>query len=451
MGDVTLYRKQKRNADGTVRESEAYWVRFQWRGREYRRSTGRSDRREAAREGRRIRAEVEAEAPAAPAPVVERLALISLSVWDVQDTTARGAGVRQVESVEERWVPLLAYFGPDSDPAAIDYDAFQAYVVHRRGDGARGQTIRKERQALVRGWAIARRRKLLGDLPELPVIKSDPPNVDQAGKLYPLDTVLRWLDELARVPRSGKARHQAEIALRTGLRAEEVRRLCWSWVRVAADGSAVLEVPAESAKTRTARTVGLPAEALALIRELAVDAGPDLPLCPSTHLRAARVASKRVGEKSITLRDLRHTYASIAAIGGDVLAVQSALGHTDLTMTTRYMHSTQERTIAASAAVGEAISRGRDWPRSRTPQAGPPAQEAGGSDAGIPGRACGIEDRGSWIRTSDFLLPKPATAMLAEILGHPKGASELIALHRRLTGARRGRTPRSAPPQKVTA
>src|SRR5690606_3232236 len=120
-GPVDLYKKRKKRPDGSVRESSAWWVRFQHNGRDYRRSTGETNRREAARAGRRIRSEVEAMAATAaeaetPAPAVQPWTLAALAARDIADAESRGVSEPQQVSIEGSWVPVLAHFGCDRAP-----------------------------------------------------------------------------------------------------------------------------------------------------------------------------------------------------------------------------------------------------------------------------------------------------------------------------------------------
>jgi integrase len=58
----------------------------------------------------------------------------------------------------------------------------------------------------------------------------------------------------------------------------------------------------------------------------------------------------------ITLRDLRHCYATYSAQGtGDAAATQAALGHTELATTQRYLTATLSRTAGESVAVANAM------------------------------------------------------------------------------------------------
>ena len=278
---------------------------------------------------------------------------------------ARGVGARQLQSIEACWGHLCRVLGPDTDPSAVTYDRVTSYVATRRGEGVRGQSIRKETQALKRGLKIARRRGSLPELPvEWPVVRSDPPRKWQRGKLHPPELILRWLAALeADHP---EAHRQAQVALRTGLRAEELRALSWEWVEPAPEGAgvpALLRVPAEAAKTRRERIVGLPAACLGFLSAAhGAQEAWDAPLFAANHRKAFDAARKVVGyRKTITLRDLRHCHATWAAQGtGDAAAAQAALGHTDLRTTQRYLSTTISRTASAAVAVGDVVDADRE-------------------------------------------------------------------------------------------
>jgi integrase len=55
-----------------------------------------------------------------------------------------------------------------------------------------------------------------------------------------------------------------------------------------------------------------------------------------------RRAQKASGLRPLRFHDLRHTYGSLLAAGGvDVVAIQSAMGHSHITTTSRYLHARQ--------------------------------------------------------------------------------------------------------------
>ncbi len=240
----------------------------------------------------------------------------------------------------------------------------QSYVTTRRKEGARGQSITREVAAVRRGLREARRQGLYrGPMPEWPKVRHDPKDKAQAGKLHPAERVMEWLAALGDEDQAGPAREQAELVLRTGLRAEEVRRLCLGWVEVAppdAGVPALLRVPAEATKTRRERVVGLTEDALVVLDAASGRVGGhlDVPLFPSDHKRAFRNAASRIGSPRITLRDLRHCHATWAAQGtGDAAAAQAALGHADLRTTQRYLTATVARVSSAAVAVGAMVAK----------------------------------------------------------------------------------------------
>jgi len=277
------------------------------------------------------------------------------------------------------------------------------------GEGARGQSIVKDVQALKRGLRIAKRRGSLHQLPdEWPKLRRDPPNERQRGKLHPVAVMMAWLGHLKR--HAPEAWRQASTAVRTGLRAEELRKVRWDWVEEAPAGSGVpklLRVPAWAAKNRRERAIGLTPEVEAFLRTARAQDGlsDETPLLPGQHRKAFAAAAKAVGHsKSITLRDLRHCHATWAAQGtGDAAAAQAALGHTDLRTTQRYLSSTLARTASAAVAVGKQLDRGREMgavggvgsaePNCHTR----PSYQAnsGAPRSVLPGRSASGEARGS--------------------------------------------------------
>ena len=343
--------------------------------------------------------------------------LALLAGADRDEAVARGVGARQLQSIEACWGHVCRLLGADTDPAAITYDVVVRYISARRGEGARGQSIAKETQALKRGLRIARRRGSLASMPEeWPVVRRDPPDQRQKGSLHPVGVIAAWLAQLA--DESDEAARQAEVAVRTGLRAEELRKLSFEWVEPAPEGSgvpAVLRIPAVAAKTRRERVIGLTAEALGCIDAARSAQGAwDTPLFAGNHRKAFDAARKTIGyRKTITLRDLRHCHATWAAQGtGDAAAAQAALGHTDLRTTQRYLSSTIARTASAAVAVGTTLGGPRGRSRgpnchaglSRSPTGTAKDEDPAGTKA--PAGSTFSTSRGERTRTSGLLLPK---------------------------------------------
>ncbi len=350
---ITLYKKPR---------SPNWWADLHVDGKRFRRSTGQRDRRLAEARARELQAELTAElqAPddAGDAPPDDDLAL--LAGLDVAEAVARGVGERQLHSIRSCWSHVCRILGPETPPSAVTYDLVVGHLAKRRGEGARGQSIVKEVQALKRGLRIARRRGSLAAIPEeWPKVRRDPADTRKRGKLHEVAVLSAWLARLEEL--SPPARRQAEVALRTGLRAEELRALSWSWVESAPEEAgvpAVLRVPAAAAKTRRERVLGLTPETLVVLHEAReAVSGWDVPLFVGNHRGTFRRACKDLEyPQHITLRDLRHCHATWAAQGtGDAAAAQAALGHTDLRTTQRYLSATLARTASAAVAVGDML------------------------------------------------------------------------------------------------
>lgn len=338
---------------------DVWLIRFKHRGQRVTKSTGETDRRKAEAAGRQARAKYEAEYGQGGRRLF--VSVSELGGEDVERALAAGASPEtQIKTLDWIWAALIRHLG-DVDVNKVTYDAVLDYVGRRREEGARGQTIRREVQALKRGINIAERR---GWVPtthrQWPKIKSDPPDPKQRGKLVHPDSIRLVLGEL-----DEDARDEVMFIALTGLRFAETKRVEASWVEPMPEGSAVpavLRIPAASAKTRRERIVGLSREAVDLLARRAAKSD-GLLFSQENHKKALRDACKRAGVPRFHLRDLRHTYATLALQRtGDAVAVQAALGHTDLRTTQRYLSSTVARTVSAGASVSEALGLGREGP-----------------------------------------------------------------------------------------
>ena len=343
--------RNKRRRDGLYEHPKTgiWWVRFWLQGREFRRSTRTRNSQAAYVEARRIRVEVE---QAGPVVSAERVLLSKLAAADIASAKARGVTSGHARILETKWLVILRNLPTDLAVQDLNYDTVQNYILKRRGAGIRGQTITREVQALKRLLKIAKRRGMIRELPdEWPTVRSDPQDSQHTGKLWSPDAVAAVLAQLDQ-----DARDEVLFAALTGLRAAELKRVEPSWIRMTPGGMspAILEIPSLGAKTRTSRTVGIAQTALEIVqRRIAVDPSSPVVFSQANHKKARRLASKRAGlPTTMTLRDLRHSFASWAVVAsGDLVAVQRVLGHRDLRMTERYLSATVDRIQNTSRAV----------------------------------------------------------------------------------------------------
>lgn len=233
-------------------------------------------------------------------------------------------------------------------------DEVTSYVNSRRDDGITGQTIKRELTVLRAGAKIALRWGLIRAEPsDWPRLKSDPPNVKRAGKFREPELVQEWFALLR-----PSVQHEVMFAVLTGVRAWELKRIKLDWFRPVDIGPTpyLLEMPAEATKSRRPRVIGISARAMAIVAERKRDGliGEDMFVFDrEDHRKSRDRASRKLGlEHNITLRDLRHTFATLSLWKGqDAKATMDALGHSDLSMTNRYQHSTLQRIAQAGAVV----------------------------------------------------------------------------------------------------
>lgn len=165
----------------------------------------------------------------------------------------------------------------------------------------------------------------------------------------------------AHVPRGMSGRQQIDIIrllLLTGCRKAEIVTL--RWVEVQVD-----RLELEDSKTGP-RTIYLSDAAKQIIdrqpRRSAVPhvfpAGPRSKRHRSLEISAWRSVRHVAGLDDVRLHDLRHTFASHAAMGGVPLPVLSKLlGHSSLRMTMRYAHLADREVEMAATRIGDAIAK----------------------------------------------------------------------------------------------
>ena len=173
-----------------------------------------------------------------------------------------------------------------------------------------------------------------------------------------LDRVYRELRRMA--PRGPQGRGQIVIIrllLLTGARVGEICGLRWA------------DIQGDTLRLRDSktgpRTVWLSDAAVAVLATHRERDGCESPwVFPGRHggarsreLSTWRLVRRRAGVQDVRLHDLRHTFASHAAMAGVPLPVLSRLlGHASIAMTMRYAHVGDRETAAAAERIGEAIA-----------------------------------------------------------------------------------------------
>lgn len=144
----------------------------------------------------------------------------------------------------------------------------------------------------------------------------------------------------------------------TGCRRGEITGLRWEWVDW---DRACIRFP--DSKTG-AKVVPLGAAALKLLTELCEETSAG-PVFAGSGVTGSTTAVWRVWDKAreraklpdVRIHDLRHSFASVGAAGGDSLVVIGALlGHRDTTTTARYAHLSNDPLKAAADRIAGSIA-----------------------------------------------------------------------------------------------
>lgn len=360
---------------------DAIYTRFWVRGQEFRLSCKTTNPQGAAVEARRLRAEKEQD------PSVGRRrggpgSIELLAADDILEHKKRGVTDLHINRLKSKWVVVLRNLNDVTkelkrppEAGDITYDVLRSYEGLRRQGvktikmvkgqpqekwrdrPARGQTIVREFRCIKRALENARRQKLIRGLPDpWPEVRRNPKCKQRSGKLWPPDLIAEFLSHL-----HDDARDEIEFDMLTGVRSFELKRVAASWVEPAPPGAEtpyILRLPEDATKSRIERVVGLPQRAFDIVkRRLEADPEREAIFSQGDHKKHRQAVARRLGwPASPTLRDIRHTYASLALRGtSDPVAVMRSLGHKDLRTTEMYLSSTLERITSASAAVEKAF------------------------------------------------------------------------------------------------
>jgi integrase len=348
------------------RRGQKWYVKFSLGGTLRYLATGESDRRKAETAARRLRVKLEESEvqERKPAGRPSGVTLETLEAIDLARADDEGLGELRAKTIAEIWRPVLAHFGDKRNCKTLTVGEVVAYCGTRRRPrvvagkekpGARGQTVKREVEALVRSLRIAKRDKIIAALPfdpeDLPTIRKDPPLATQRGKVWRLDHVLAVFSSFSAKAVTAGHLDRCKLILLTGLRLEEIHRMQPSWVVPcvpAGQVPALLHVPAEAAKWGKPRTIPLVPEALEIIVRCA-------PFARKKPNKSLALASKDAGLVGVvTPRDLRTMFLTYAG-AADPVAAQTLGGHQNIATTGLYLRSTDERAVDATVAAASRL------------------------------------------------------------------------------------------------
>jgi hypothetical protein len=313
---------------------EVWWCKFKHGGETVRISTGvrRGAKKAAAQEARRLRVEHEAKAPKGGSGVT----LGVLEELHIEWLVAKGRGEDRISTVENIWRNIRKHLGGEHrDAMTLTLADVQAYEGARRSDGARGQTIRREVQALVRkGLLLAKRGGYIDALPfsvdDVEPIESDAPKHVQTAKPRTDKEIGRVLFALSRKAKRAGYDRMLRLIRETGLRLEEFRRYEHSWLQ-----PTFLRVPTIATKTGRVTQVGRDLPLSKEGRETCRELGHTFRYKKFNHALVLACRRARVSPV-LSPRDIRAT-AITAWAQTDPAAAQYLAGHTSLATTAKYV------------------------------------------------------------------------------------------------------------------
>jgi integrase len=147
-----IYRPKYKGADGLVRESAVYWIRFRQHGRTERQSTGTTSIQKATAVLRQQEGKVALKIPVDVQ--ADRLTLTDGAALIRAEYTANGR--KSLNSLEPRLAHLLAQLGAATRLSRLTSGTVEAYKTARLEAGAAPATINRELAALGRIAALAR-------------------------------------------------------------------------------------------------------------------------------------------------------------------------------------------------------------------------------------------------------------------------------------------------------
>lgn len=281
-------------------------------------------------------------------PTVEEFAKVFMRDYVLGRSKNKPSEVDKKRHILDNFiVPMLGPLKLDE----VSFDHYEQFVARQLQAGMSAKTINNRGGVLSKMMHYAAESKLIGAMPVFKKVKHVRPDI----RFLEAREVAKLLAALEETQPPKWAAAMIITALNTGLRVNELRALDWSAVdfrrrRIQVRHSLyknLKDVPKTAAGIRSVPMNGATAEALKRVQRLgsAVFSVPPAGNRPSYH--ACKVSLKEAaaaaGLEGVGFHTLRHTFAShMVAAGQPLPVVQKLMGHTDITMTMRYVKATED-------------------------------------------------------------------------------------------------------------
>jgi integrase len=254
---------------------------------------------------------------------------------------------------------LASYFGQKTfaeiTPMLIErFKRDRKATLTNRSSARSAASVNRELACLSKIFSLAITHKVVGVNPCLEVKKYREEN-ERTRYLLPEEEarlVAQCVGERAHL------RPLLVLAINTGMRRGEILKLSWRHVDFERN---LIRVSSDITKTGRPRELPMNSEVRNLLLEIR-PAHSDGPVIPSPKTgkgivdfkRAFRGACDKAQIEGLHFHDLRHTFGTRAAdSGADAFTIAELLGHSDLRMTKRYTHATDQRKRAAVERLAE--------------------------------------------------------------------------------------------------
>ena len=302
-----------------ARDKRGIWYVYFSRGK------ARSLRTRDESEARKLYREVRTEWLRGKLHLLERGKRIILKDFRTSYLKGReGMSAKTYEADDTALGKLAAYLGESTNLRDIDQermDSFVANMLRSIKPTSANLYMRHIRAALN----VAKEWGYIKDVPRIKRVREDEKAI----------RVVDFADQatLAKAITDPDFRRMAEVFLLTGLRRSELATLRWEKVR-----PPFLIV---RGKGRKERLVPMIPRVMELLGERGKPTDKVFPRWGAGRVtKLFRQYANAAGLPGVRLHDLRHTSASMLALGGaDVNAIRTILGHTDLETTQRYLHA----------------------------------------------------------------------------------------------------------------
>ncbi|MBS1765984.1 MAG: site-specific integrase [Acidobacteria bacterium] len=242
------------------------------------------------------------------------------------------------------WEFLLFVEGAAASVEALQPFHLTDYLRMRQEKGDTAST-RLRRAVIIR--AMARWCEDQGRVAACPLARAKTPRAEWFQRELPPFEVMQ---ALVRGCADGTARAAMELLLLTGLRRGELLALRWVDVDMARGLAQVRATTGYAPKSRRPRAVPLCLEAVGILRtRFACKVGPFLDrtgpaITPDRLTKSFKALAEAAHMGELRLHDLRHAFAtrSLCDLRADVLTVQTVMGHSDVSVTRRYLHPRSE-------------------------------------------------------------------------------------------------------------